>query len=272
MQWLPETPGTLPSMQLRDALAVGDRDVVAFVGAGGKTTSLFRLAGELAAAGCRVVTTTTTRIFAEQMRHAAYVIIREQLDEILARLPAVLREHGAAMVVSGIVDSATRAVRNAGGIPPEWVEAIASVPEVDAIVIEADGSRGRAFKAPAEHEPVVPECTTVLVPVVGIDVLGRPLTAQHVHRPKQVVRLADATIGQTITPEMIARVIAASQGGCRRRPAGARCVPLINKVETPQQQTDATTIARAILDHGTVDAVCIGAVARPDPILRVLRP
>ncbi len=259
-------------MQLRDALAVGDRDVVAFVGAGGKTTSLFRLAGELAAAGHRVVTTTTTRIFAEQMRQAPSVIIRDQLDEILVRLPAVLREHGTAMVVSGIVDSATRAVRNAGGIPPEWVESIARVPEVDAIVIEADGSRSRAFKAPAEHEPVVPECTTVLVPVVGIDVLGRPLTAEYVHRPECVARLTDATIGQTITAEMIARVIAASQGGCRRRPAGARCIPLINKVETPRQQADATTIARAILDYGAVDAVCIGAVARADLSLRVLRP
>jgi hypothetical protein len=49
-------------------------DVISFVGAGGKSTSMFRLAAELAAQGERVITTTTTRIAADQIRHSpAYV-------------------------------------------------------------------------------------------------------------------------------------------------------------------------------------------------------
>ena len=43
--------------------------VVSFVGAGGKSTAMFRLAAELAARGQRVITTTTTRIAADQIKH-----------------------------------------------------------------------------------------------------------------------------------------------------------------------------------------------------------
>jgi probable selenium-dependent hydroxylase accessory protein YqeC len=45
------------------------------------------------------------------------------------------------------------------------------------ILNEADGSRMRPFKAPAEHEPVIPEETTLVVPVVGADIFGRTLAA-----------------------------------------------------------------------------------------------
>ncbi|MBX5493508.1 MAG: putative selenium-dependent hydroxylase accessory protein YqeC, partial [Chloroflexi bacterium] len=45
---------------LRAALDLGAARVVAFTGGGGKTSALFRLAGELTPA--RVLVTTTTRI------------------------------------------------------------------------------------------------------------------------------------------------------------------------------------------------------------------
>ena len=54
-------------MQLKDALHVQRGDVVAFVGAGGKTSALFRLAHELRAEGWRVLTTTTTRMAREEL-------------------------------------------------------------------------------------------------------------------------------------------------------------------------------------------------------------
>ena len=43
-------------------------DVVSFVGGGGKTTTMFRLAYELAQQGKRVVTTTTTHIGPDQIQ------------------------------------------------------------------------------------------------------------------------------------------------------------------------------------------------------------
>src|SRR5207244_992641 len=98
------------------------------------------------------------------------------------------------------------------------------------ILNEADGSRMRPFKAPAEHEPVIPAETTLVVPVVGADVFGKPLDPDHVHRPELVSALSGAPLGTPITPEIVARVLAHPDGGRKGVPAGARVVVLINKV------------------------------------------
>ena len=47
---------------LIEALGLQAREVISLVGAGGKTTLMFRLAKELLLSGKRVVTTTTTKI------------------------------------------------------------------------------------------------------------------------------------------------------------------------------------------------------------------
>ena len=49
-------------MRLWEALQVRKGEVISFVGAGGKTTAMYRLGRELAAQGWRVITTTTTMI------------------------------------------------------------------------------------------------------------------------------------------------------------------------------------------------------------------
>ncbi|HEX7593711.1 MAG TPA: hypothetical protein VF429_06025, partial [Anaerolineae bacterium] len=55
-------PLRVTNMQLSEAFRVRSKEIVALVGAGGKTTAMFHLADELAAQGKRVVTTTTTRL------------------------------------------------------------------------------------------------------------------------------------------------------------------------------------------------------------------
>ncbi len=47
---------------LSEALGIQSREVISLVGAGGKTTLMFRLAKELSLSGKKVVTTTTTKI------------------------------------------------------------------------------------------------------------------------------------------------------------------------------------------------------------------
>src|ERR1044071_8440298 len=54
-------------MKLREALNIQRGDIVGFIGAGGKTSALFRLGNELAAEGWRVIGTTTTRIATSEL-------------------------------------------------------------------------------------------------------------------------------------------------------------------------------------------------------------
>jgi molybdenum cofactor cytidylyltransferase len=255
-------------MDLKRALRIQPKEVVAFVGGGGKTTAMFRLADELVAQGQRVVTTTTTRIFAAQIALAPQHIIQHQGQPSHQLIPSLTRQL-ASHPHTLVIGEPDYEIGKAFGVEPDLVAAMASIPEVDVILNEADGSRMRPFKAPADHEPVIPGCTTLLVPVVGVEALGRPLTSQYVHRVERVAELAGVEVGTEVTPEIIAAVLTHSQGGLKGLPPGARAVPLINKVESPQQLDAARDLAGRLMAHPRVDAVAIGAVQGEDPVTEV---
>ena len=232
---------------LASALGVAAGEVVAFVGAGGKTTALFRLADEIAAAGGRVVTTTTTRLAAGEMRRApAHVRRAEDLPGALASARHVL-------FTGGLDAAADKAL----GVDPAALCAL-RLPGVT-LLVEADGSRRLPFKAPAEHEPVVPACATLVVWVVGVDAVGQPLDAMHVHRPEHVARIHS---GAVVTPEMVAAVAAHPRGGGKHVPSGARLVLLINKADDAGRLRVAQEIAARVSAGGGVARVALVSLAR----------
>src|SRR5262249_16417193 len=135
------------------------------------------------------------------------------------------------------------------------------------LVNEADGSRMRPFKAPAAHEPVIPAATTLVVPVVGADVLGQPLDAEHVHRPELVSALTGATVGVPVTPEIVAGVLAHPDGGRQGVPADARVVVVINKVDSLPDRKPAHETAERLLRDRAIHAVILAALRRDDPVI-----
>jgi len=127
----------------------------------------------------------------------------------------------------------------------------------------------RPFKAPADHEPMVPSCTTLLVPVVGVDSLGHPLSDQYVHRAGRVAELAGVEVGVEVTPEIVATVLAHPRGGLKGLPPGARAVPFVNKVDSAEEMAPARDLARRLLAYQNIDAVAVGAARRADPVVEV---
>src|SRR5262249_54985655 len=124
----------------------------------------------------------------------------------------------------------------------------------------------RPFKAPAEHEPVIPTCTTLVVPVVGIDAVGLLLIEKYIHRPERVAALWP---GDRVTPEMVARVLVHPNGLRKNVPRGARTMALVNKVETAEQMAEARESARLVQELGGLEGVVIGAVNHaPNEIVR----
>lgn len=229
------------------------KPIVSIVGGGGKTMTMFTLANELVAQGKRVVTTTTTRLFASQRAESpAWCAANE-----LGQLGALLDEHGQCLVTAADESWTDGKAR---GITVEQVTALAARDDVDAILIEADGSRKRPFKAPAAHEPVIPPETTHVVALVGADVFGVPLTAKYVHRPERIMALSGATEGSLITPEIVGCILAHPNGGLRNVSHQALFVPLINKVEDPVRQQNAEETARLLLRHERVHEVLWGSL------------
>ncbi len=278
-------------MQLHHALrlAPDELSVVTLVGAGGKTSALFRLADEAVAAGRRVVTTTTTHIFAAQAEQAPVRLEVEPdaadpidwaaLEAQLARRghcliwsPPRVRSAGAGGVPAG--PPLTGSKRQ--GLPPQIVDALAARAGdlgISLIAIEGDGSRRRPVKAPAPHEPVIPSCTTHLVPVAGLDGLGLPLDGPYVHRPEQVRALLQEEDPSTrLTPRMLGRLLVEPyERGARSgergertplssasRPPGASLAPLLNKADSAPRLAAARLIAQRLAQQN--QPALIGAV------------
>ncbi|GAB4454810.1 MAG: molybdenum cofactor cytidylyltransferase [Anaerolineae bacterium] len=246
-------------MKLGTALRLRPGQVVAFVGGGGKTSAMFQLAAELAPT-LRVLTTTSTRIFAAQISrapaHVTFDSTTQSLPDILPLLEAALARHGQVLLV-GQADAASG---KAFGVPPYVVDQLAQTGRFDVILNEADGSRMRPFKAPAGHEPVIPAATTLVVPVVGLDVLGQPLTDETVHRAELVSRLSGTPPGATITAQTVVAVLGHPQGGLKNAPPQARVVPLLNKAETADRRAAALQISDALLANPAIDEVLTGSL------------
>jgi probable selenium-dependent hydroxylase accessory protein YqeC len=144
------------------------------------------------------------------------------------------------------------------------VDLCATQADIPYVVVEADGSAHKPFKAPLQHEPVVPQSTTLLVCVVGVDALGQPLDAEHIHRPERVAELTGATLGAPLSAETIAAVLVHPLGPLRDAPAMSRVLILLNKADTPQRREAARMIQEAVKSVGG-PPVLIGAVAAATP-------
>lgn len=252
-------------MRLSDALPLRKGEVVSFVGAGGKTTAMYRLGRELVSTSWRVITTTTTMIRPPVLASRETLVVDADAARALSRAEEAIR-HSHLLTLTAQHLEAENKLR---GIPPDWVAPLAKM--ADAVLVEADGARGHSLKAPAAYEPVIPAETSWLVPVVGIDAVGRPLSTETVHRPELVAALTGLGPGEAVTASAVAKLLLHAQGGLKGAPPKAHVAPLINKVQDEAMLATARQIAAQIKSAQAIDRVMIAAVALDDPVVECWR-
>ena len=205
-------------MRLRDALHIQRGDVVAFIGAGGKTSALFRAADELRAEGWRVLATTTTRMALDEVERAP-LAVRLTPDVTSKMIRQWLNEHGFVLLYR-YEDAEQHKVN---GLPPEMIATLVDSVNSDVLLIEADGARRLPLKAPKDHEPVIPPDTSLVVVVAGMDVLGQPLDEDHVYNAARIQERYGFPEGGEISAGVGGRDGARSAVGAARRAGnGAR--------------------------------------------------
>ncbi len=162
-------------------ISLPEHAVISVVGAGGKTSLIFAWARELAAAGKKVVITTTTHMYRpERMEEEGIRIVAADDPERSDKVTAPPAE-----VLDGLRDTA------------------------DVVLIEADGSRRMPLKWPADREPVVPDYTDFTVCVAGLSALGRK-TSDAVFRADE---LPDILKRETVDINLIHAMISSREGG-----------------------------------------------------------
>ncbi len=256
-------------MLLREALRVQRGDVVSFVGAGGKTAALFRLAAELRAEGWRVLATTTTRVAQYEIAQAPAAI--EMTGTVSSEhIRAQLSEHGFVFLyASGDARNEHKVV----GLAPATIGGLIDAVNSDALLIEADGARRLPFKVPRAHEPVIPRETTLVVPVAGVDALGQPLDEAHVYNAAELCDRYGFVEGERLIPPWMAVALRDPELGLRGVPDGARVCVLLNK--TPGDghlHRRARRVAQLVLRSARIEAVALGAMeSRREPVFELQR-
>ena len=234
-------------MNLSQSLRIkSDSPTIAFVGAGGKTTALFQLAREFKQ---RVIVTATTHLGAWQTPLADHHIIAKSVDDLIKH-----DFQGVTLITGSIENDRTEPIDK---LILLWLHDVSKEKSIP-FLIEADGARQKSLKAPAEHEPEIPDFVEMAVVVVGLSGLGKPLNEEYVHRPEIFAKLARQETGAKITAENIVKLICDPKGGLKNIPPRARRVVLLNQADTPELKSASGKMARQLLDH--YDSVIVGTL------------
>lgn len=253
-------------MDLTEALKINDREHIAVVGGGGKTTIMFRLAAEALARGRKAVVGGTTRFTPPRFGPMPQIVLIPAEANPIEPVRRALRDAPVITCTAGQGDKGRWLP-----ISTEQADVIAALPEVGLLVLEADGSRNRPFKAPGRDEPVIPASTTLVVAVAGLDVVGRPLDDESVHRPEAVARLTGMALGEPLEPNRIAEVLWHVEGGRKGLPPGARWAVVLNKAEH-ERAFWGGMVAGRLLELGAELVVATNANAEPPVVAVALTP
>lgn len=218
----------IPSFSQAFQIVAGD--VVSIVGAGGKTSLMFRLAGEAAERGLKTLVTTTTRLFIPRP---------DQYDAIDLSGAAFEREtiDRPGVYVAGVPD------RQRGKMAGLCEERIATcLGRFDLLLIEADGSARKPLKGWKETEPVIDPRTTRTIGVVDIQTVGRIVSDDLVHRLDIFLDLTGAVAGRPVALNHLKSVVTHHRG-LFGRARGERLL-FVNKVESSEQRALAQSLGQ----------------------------
>ena len=244
--------------------------VISIVGAGGKTSTMYDLAEELAAKGARVLMTTSTHIAKPEQYETAVV---PKLSELDARIcggdSAGLDQNMAA--AGGHTEEIWKnggliltAGKQAEGPNAAWKLAMPDdlgeeavmeqlLTQFDVILIEADGSKRLPLKVPSEKEPVLIPQTGLVIACTGLTAGGKTFGStcfRFASHGDWLHRNADDGIGA----EDLALILM-DERGSRKGVDGRYYRVLLNQADTEKEQKLAEETACML--PGNLQAGCL---------------
>ncbi len=243
-------------MDLLDALNARG-NVTCVVGAGGKKSMLYALAGALE----RAVVTATVRIPPFEA-HVADLQVTDNPGAAVGPQTAW---------PLGLVRSHDRADRYRGYAPSEIDAFVSGLPDDVAVLVKADGARTRWFKAPAADEPQLPATADVVLPIASVRIVGERLDDEHVHRPERVAAITGLELGDRISAADVASVLTSPDGGWKGidERASVTVIPVLNMVDTPALERRARHIASEIHERRDVPRVVLTCLIDEQPVVDV---
>lgn len=138
---------------------------------------------------------------------------------------------------------------------------------------EADGAKMKSLKAYAEHEPVIPRTTDLVLILFGLKGLGLPLTEDNVHRSEIFSQWTGLELNETIDMDALFRTLDTG-AFLKGIPPTAKVAVIFNQADSLAPETDWAHLAQRTLEQPRVDAAfftsCnqqkVASKAIPDPL------
>lgn len=208
------------------SLKIARGAVISLVGAGGKTSLMYKLAEEGKAVDWRVLVTTSTRILVPTPDQYDRLDLSGKIFSDCETLPP-------GIYVAGVPDTDPTKMRSVN------LELLYyHLNRFDLVLIEADGSAGKPLKGWKPTEPVVPHFTSATIGIIDIQTIGKRIDETLVHRLDLFCLLSGSSEGEPLSLGHLIRVITQNDG-LFRAAVGVEKL-FINKVESlsDQQQVD----------------------------------
>jgi probable selenium-dependent hydroxylase accessory protein YqeC len=235
--------------------------IICCVGAGGKKTTMYRLAAKHQG---RVGITATSHIeyFPRTLSATKYI---EPEEELLNKV----RNDNNSRVIAFAQPSDRKGRRS--GISLNLVQSFKKEGKFDLLLIKSDGARSRLMKAPAEHEPPLPDCVDTVIPIVSAKVIGQKLTEKIAHRVELITKIAGIHENEIVKPVHIARLLASTEGALKNT-GSAKVIPLINMVDDREREQFASEVAvEALSMTDRFDYVVLAAMKNLRPVIDIIK-
>ncbi len=215
-------------------LNTNEKEIISFVGGGGKTTTIFKLAKELKSIGKKVLVTTTTAMY-DPKEERGYFFIGDFEEDFSPRESSIT-----------ILGKEVRKGKLLG-LSQSHVDRIAIKGLFDFILIEADGAKRKPIKAMASHEPLVSKSSTKTIGIIGMDCLKEPI--EHiVHRPEIFADIVEKEIQQEVDERDVVRIIL-HPDGLFKAAKGSRIL-ILNKIDNKDRLIKGYSIRDKLLREG----------------------
>ncbi len=223
---------------IKEIFDIKDKDIISFVGAGGKTSLIFYLSKKIDG---KIIITTTTKMFMP----SGYNVIFDQdiaLDSKLNEVIVTAHEYKNGKIC---------------GINKN----ILKCDNYDNIFIEADGSKSYPLKGWNSAEPVIISECNKTIGIVDITVLDKSFNYNNIFRLEELKKITNAS--SNITQDTLKDVIINEQG-LFKNSAGEKIL-FINKAECDYYINKAVELSTVVYDH--VDRIVIGSIRNQEFLL-----
>ena len=225
-------------MELKTLLELNECSVVSVVGAGGKTSFLFSLAEELRLK-FKVLVTTTTNIYVPQRKQYDFIAVEN--EKTLVEEYCQSKRKGI-YVLGKLINSENKLQALSD------IKLTSILKYFDYVLIEADGSKRKPIKGWNDTEPVISGNTTATIGILDIQVLGKEINEDLVHRVDKFLELTGAHRNQLIEFGHLEAVVFSSKGLFKN--AAGNKILFINKVEREEDFMSAAKLAQCVYRKG----------------------